>query len=160
MLLCLTTYTLQNPPSQFPRHRNVAAWKLLFLLVLVLGVLLSEKWLVTEARTPHYGVKLCGREFIRAVIFTCGGSRWRRAGEQRGCWFIFIGVFPRTLPGYLLGMYDYLFWFALELSPRWFSYALSEEPWSLDRGARDVMESLSNACCKWGCSKREISSLC
>ncbi|XP_029024902.1 prorelaxin H1 [Betta splendens] len=25
-----------------------------------------------------YGVKLCGREFIRAVIFTCGGSRWRR----------------------------------------------------------------------------------
>ncbi|XP_058026427.1 relaxin-3 isoform X1 [Ahaetulla prasina] len=50
-----------------------------FLLALVLGVLLSEKWLVSEARTPTYGVKLCGREFIRAVIFTCGGSRWRRA---------------------------------------------------------------------------------
>lgn len=33
-----------------------------------------------------YGVKLCGREFIRAVIFTCGGSRWRRSpgfGELR-----------------------------------------------------------------------------
>lgn len=33
-----------------------------------------------------YGVKLCGREFIRAVIFTCGGSRWRRAthsGESK-----------------------------------------------------------------------------
>ncbi|KAK0136644.1 Relaxin-3 [Merluccius polli] len=28
-----------------------------------------------------YGVKLCGREFIRAVIFTCGGSRWRRAQD-------------------------------------------------------------------------------
>nr|XP_046231736.1 prorelaxin H1 [Scatophagus argus] len=28
-----------------------------------------------------YGVKLCGREFIRAVIFTCGGSRWRRSAE-------------------------------------------------------------------------------
>ncbi|KAM4634107.1 prorelaxin H1 [Polymixia lowei] len=26
-----------------------------------------------------YGVKLCGREFIRAVIFTCGGSRWKRS---------------------------------------------------------------------------------
>ncbi|XP_069482112.1 relaxin-3-like [Ambystoma mexicanum] len=25
-----------------------------------------------------YGVRLCGREFIRAVIFTCGGSRWKR----------------------------------------------------------------------------------
>ncbi|NP_001116158.1 relaxin family locus B precursor [Monodelphis domestica] len=23
-------------------------------------------------------MKLCGREFIRAVIFTCGGSRWKR----------------------------------------------------------------------------------
>ncbi|KAJ8260561.1 hypothetical protein COCON_G00162840 [Conger conger] len=28
-----------------------------------------------------YGVKLCGREFIRAVIFTCGGSRWKRSGQ-------------------------------------------------------------------------------
>ncbi|XP_072768796.1 relaxin-3-like [Nerophis lumbriciformis] len=36
---------------------------------------------------PHhlpgdYGVKLCGRQFIRAVIFTCGGSRWRRTFEE------------------------------------------------------------------------------
>lgn len=28
-----------------------------------------------------YGVKLCGREFVRAVIFTCGGSRWRRSAD-------------------------------------------------------------------------------
>ena len=28
-----------------------------------------------------YGVKLCGREFIRAVIFTCGGSRWKRSSD-------------------------------------------------------------------------------
>ncbi|XP_007566665.1 prorelaxin H1 [Poecilia formosa] len=28
-----------------------------------------------------YRVKLCGREFIRAVIFTCGGSRWKRSTE-------------------------------------------------------------------------------
>ena len=31
-----------------------------------------------------YGVKLCGREFIRAVIFTCGGSRWKRSLEELG----------------------------------------------------------------------------
>nr|XP_028568390.1 prorelaxin H1 [Podarcis muralis] len=30
----------------------------------------------------EYAVKLCGREFIRAVIFTCGGSRWRRVAER------------------------------------------------------------------------------
>ncbi|KAH0628740.1 hypothetical protein JD844_010218 [Phrynosoma platyrhinos] len=39
-------------------------------LVLALGVLLIEMRLGSEARTPPYGVKLCGREFIRAVIFT------------------------------------------------------------------------------------------
>lgn len=33
---------------------------------------------------PAYGVKLCGREFIRAVIFTCGGSRWRRSLRSLG----------------------------------------------------------------------------
>ncbi|KTG36519.1 hypothetical protein cypCar_00026644 [Cyprinus carpio] len=33
---------------------------------------------------PMYGVKLCGREFIRAVIFTCGGSRWRRSLDVSG----------------------------------------------------------------------------
>ncbi|XP_066502660.1 prorelaxin H1 [Hoplias malabaricus] len=38
---------------------------------------------VTDATLQRdYGVKLCGREFIRAVIFTCGGSRWRRSLEQ------------------------------------------------------------------------------
>uniref|UniRef100_A0A671PP54 Insulin-like domain-containing protein n=1 Tax=Sinocyclocheilus anshuiensis TaxID=1608454 RepID=A0A671PP54_9TELE len=31
-----------------------------------------------------FGVKLCGREFIRAVIFTCGGSRWRRSAQGPG----------------------------------------------------------------------------
>ncbi|XP_051907688.1 relaxin-3-like [Hippocampus zosterae] len=34
---------------------------------------------ISRALLPReYGVKLCGREFIRAVIFTCGGSRWKR----------------------------------------------------------------------------------
>ncbi|KFZ48663.1 Relaxin-3, partial [Podiceps cristatus] len=23
-------------------------------------------------------VKLCGRDFVRAIVFTCGGSRWKR----------------------------------------------------------------------------------
>lgn len=36
-----------------------------------------------------YGVKLCGREFIRAVIFTCGGSRWRRSAH--------FGEFPTPI---------------------------------------------------------------
>lgn len=31
---------------------------------------------------------------------------------------------------------------------------------SAGRKERDVVVGLSNACCKWGCSKSEISSLC
>lgn len=32
------------------------------------------------AETQHNAnrVKLCGRSFLRAVVYTCGGSRWRR----------------------------------------------------------------------------------
>lgn len=40
--------------------------------------------LMSELFMPQdYGIKLCGREFIRAVIFTCGGSRWRRSADQQ-----------------------------------------------------------------------------
>lgn len=39
---------------------------------------------VQPLEDPTYGVKLCGREFIRAVIFTCGGSRWRRSVRSAG----------------------------------------------------------------------------
>ena len=48
------------------------------LLVLVGGVRPNE------GPPSFYGVKLCGREFIRAVIFTCGGSRWRRSLGDSG----------------------------------------------------------------------------
>lgn len=53
-------------------------WKSMVLAVclLVAGVQPMED--------PTYGVKLCGREFIRAVIFTCGGSRWKRSLRSAG----------------------------------------------------------------------------
>uniref|UniRef100_A0A2I2ZVT7 Relaxin 3 n=1 Tax=Gorilla gorilla gorilla TaxID=9595 RepID=A0A2I2ZVT7_GORGO len=51
----------------------------MLLLLLAVWVLTGELWPGAEARAAPYGVRLCGREFIRAVIFTCGGSRWRRS---------------------------------------------------------------------------------
>ncbi|XP_078527767.1 insulin-like 3 [Lissotriton helveticus] len=30
------------------------------------------------------GVKLCGREFIRTVVMSCGGSRWKRYSPEPG----------------------------------------------------------------------------
>ncbi|XP_051558245.1 relaxin-3-like isoform X2 [Myxocyprinus asiaticus] len=130
---------------------------------------------------PIYGVKLCGREFIRAVIFTCGGSRWRRSLDVSG-----------DLSSDLLSAHDDEAsdsWStnpitALSYRPRPQSEApgwaregqegpvfsrparslISEEVLEAlrtsDRKGRDVVVGLSNACCKWGCSKSEISSLC
>ncbi|XP_053153535.1 relaxin-3 [Hemicordylus capensis] len=134
------------------------------LLALALGVLLSEMRLESEARTPPYGVKLCGREFIRAVIFTCGGSRWRRAEDY--------GAPPRgDSAEAFIATSSSSEWDSIHAPSKdpadyygsWRSqqsHNPSEESWALDRGSRDVMAGLSNACCKWGCSKSEISSLC
>ncbi|XP_053312042.1 insulin-like 3 [Spea bombifrons] len=30
------------------------------------------------------GMKLCGREFIRTVVMSCGGSRWKRYSPEPG----------------------------------------------------------------------------
>ncbi|XP_053144321.1 relaxin-3-like [Hemicordylus capensis] len=38
----------------------------------------TGRWAALSPGAGEFGVKLCGREFIRAVIFTCGGSRWKR----------------------------------------------------------------------------------
>uniref|UniRef100_A0A3Q4GFM4 Relaxin-3 n=1 Tax=Neolamprologus brichardi TaxID=32507 RepID=A0A3Q4GFM4_NEOBR len=128
---------------------------------------------------PAYGVKLCGREFIRAVIFTCGGSRWRRSLRSLGK--------PGDLSLYFLP-FDELSEglnhnFAVESllqrntdpssasrdnqegafsrSTRSFiTEEILEALRKADRKGRDVVVGLSNACCKWGCSKSEISSLC
>ncbi|TRY54609.1 hypothetical protein DNTS_001596 [Danionella cerebrum] len=41
-------------------------------------LLLWAVFSVCDAQADMRVVKLCGREFIRAVVYTCGGSRWRR----------------------------------------------------------------------------------
>ncbi|XP_039108242.1 relaxin-3 [Hyaena hyaena] len=130
----------------------------LLLLLLAVWVLAGELGLSTEARAAPYGVKLCGREFIRAVIFTCGGSRWRRTD---------ILAHEATDPdsdtdSELDEAVASSAWLALTKDPRAF-YAdrpgWQGTPGAL-RGGRDVLDGLSSNCCKWGCSKSELSSLC
>ncbi|KAK5885121.1 hypothetical protein CesoFtcFv8_018864 [Champsocephalus esox] len=143
------------------------------------AVVLAVCLLVAEVQpidVPTYGVKLCGREFIRAVIFTCGGSRWRRSLRssddsedpfsssqmessdslihnpvvesllQRNRDLSFTtdsheGVFSRPARSFI-------------------TEEILQALRKADRKGRDVVVGLSNACCKWGCSKSEISSLC
>ncbi|KAK7940264.1 hypothetical protein WMY93_003590 [Mugilogobius chulae] len=155
------------------RHKLVLIVTMWKALVLVLFLLVAG---VKPMENPAYGVKLCGREFIRAVIFTCGGSRWKRSlrstdvlddsfsyqqndstenvaqstavenilqrhkdftSEESG-----NGVFTRQARSFI-------------------SEEILEALRKADRkGRRDLVLGLSNACCKWGCSKSEISSLC
>ncbi|XP_033832090.1 prorelaxin H1 [Periophthalmus magnuspinnatus] len=62
------------------------AWRLtLAVAVVCVGSVCSNGQVDLMSRLlmqRDYGVKLCGREFIRAVIFTCGGSRWRRSTDD------------------------------------------------------------------------------
>ncbi|XP_057566403.1 relaxin-3 isoform X2 [Hippopotamus amphibius kiboko] len=136
---------------------------LLLLLLLAVGVLAGELWPRTEARAAPYGVKLCGREFIRAVIFTCGGSRWRRSDvlDQEAMGGAFQDA-DSNADSELDEAVVSSEWLALTKSPQAFyggRQGWQGTPGAL-RGSRDVLAGLSSNCCKWGCSKSEISSLC
>ncbi|XP_055975662.1 relaxin-3 [Sorex fumeus] len=113
-------------------------------------------WAVPPRAAPAR-LKLCGREFVRAVIFSCGGSRWRRAGQGN------------AFPDSNFNADD-----SLDVaSSEWLSFTLAKDPQDPYRGqrgwqgapgvprvTRDIPTGLSSYCCKLGCSKTEISRLC
>lgn len=197
-----------NPsPFYTSRHLCFTMWKAALLTVGVL-VALVHRVQCTEDHPSFYGVKLCGREFIRAVIFTCGGSRWKRSvGDQgksvcirlmdEGSFLLTYTVrlykIHPSLVESLLGEEAFDPWktndipkltheqnptesqawrdqtvnvasladgFSRSARSKMISEDVLEALRSADRKGRDVVVGLSNACCKWGCSKSEISSLC
>ncbi|KAM9688501.1 relaxin-3 [Trichechus inunguis] len=140
--------------------------KRMLLLLLEVWVLAGELWLRAEVQAAPYSVKLCGREFIRAVVFICGGSRWRRADvltyEAMGDVFQDAATDSDSLAGELDEAVASSEWLALT-KPRQ-AYPSGQSSWQGTpgalRGGRDVLAGLSSNCCKWGCSKSEISSIC
>uniref|UniRef100_A0A8C6TRV2 Relaxin-3 n=1 Tax=Neogobius melanostomus TaxID=47308 RepID=A0A8C6TRV2_9GOBI len=146
------------------------------LLTLGLLVALVNRVRCNEDHPSFYGVKLCGREFIRAVIFTCGGSRWRRSVADSAL----TGVenfdpwssnsMPQISESQDPASFDIWKGQTSEDTSAATGFSRSarspmledvlEALRSADRKGRDVVVGLSNACCKWGCSKSEISSLC
>ncbi|XP_069835013.1 relaxin-3 [Dendropsophus ebraccatus] len=146
--------------------------------------LLTLLWLLAlhgsahgSVRVPTIGVKLCGREFIRAVIFTCGGSRWRRnEAMQTGDPTDLFGnlgptdidsdeeeVFsewatnPRPHNSEIMDYGSPQAW----RDPTANRHGASEDSVrAVERRGREAVLGLSNTCCKWGCSKSQISSLC
>lgn len=76
---CVTSFETQNKrDGQGSCFLNLNNMKTLLLLTVLLCVLC-----VAQAQDNTNTLKLCGRAFVRAVVFTCGGSRWRRMmGEE------------------------------------------------------------------------------
>ncbi|XP_063786244.1 relaxin-3 [Pseudophryne corroboree] len=132
-----------------------------------------------SARVPTLGVKLCGREFIRAVIFTCGGSRWRRNdamqtgdpadgfrnlgptdidSEEEETFSEWANL--RPIKGEIMDFGTSQSW-RDATGARHGAAAASEDSLRVgERRGREVALGLSSTCCKWGCSKSQISSLC
>ncbi|KAM9326880.1 insulin-like peptide INSL5 [Gastrophryne carolinensis] len=112
-------------------------------------------------------VKLCGREFIRAVIYTCGGSRWRRSlpespqnlAEQENFFTLHsiekeeASSTPEAQKMPLKVGYDDLHQTGT-LEQLWASQKRSAQE------KRDLDELLTTACCKNGCKKKDLNFLC
>ncbi|KAM4708302.1 insulin-like 3 [Discoglossus pictus] len=54
-----------------------------FCLLALLLIIEIPHWCRTS-ESPNFGMKLCGREFIRTVVMSCGGSRWKRYSPEPG----------------------------------------------------------------------------
>uniref|UniRef100_A0A672HHY5 Insulin-like domain-containing protein n=1 Tax=Salarias fasciatus TaxID=181472 RepID=A0A672HHY5_SALFA len=99
------------------------------LLVTLLCTICAAQLQTRDNANP---LRLCGRAFLRAVVYTCGGSRWRRQmGEEDT-----LTAGQQLDP---LNMAD-----VLRLSRHW----------------RDQNQALMSACCQQGCRRSELSLLC
>ncbi|RLV71544.1 hypothetical protein DV515_00017340 [Chloebia gouldiae] len=128
--------------------------------VLALGCL-ALLLLAREGKGEGNKVRLCGRDFIRAVVFTCGGSRWKRHRDLR----------ESENPQHFLHEDEGDADFSSRPEPRLQIHR--EEPLDVKPeqelqkdskvsvlNKREAAKLLATSCCNVGCSRTEISSLC
>ncbi|XP_037642565.1 relaxin-3-like [Sebastes umbrosus] len=85
-----------------------------------------------QVQTQDNTLKLCGRAFVRAVVYTCGGSRWRRLmGEEE----------------------------TLQDGSREPKLKTTDVP-ATYRHLRDQSQAVISACCQQGCRRTDLSMLC
>ncbi|XP_026869331.2 insulin-like 5a [Electrophorus electricus] len=100
------------------------------LLLLWPFLLLWAACSVSHVQAEVRAVKLCGREFIRAVVYTCGGSRWRRLLTPQNV---------QEIPN---------------------SEQSSAEGLNESRGSHLSTRDLNHICCRMGCLKSDLALLC
>ncbi|XP_029683432.1 insulin-like peptide INSL5 isoform X2 [Takifugu rubripes] len=105
-------------------------------VLVVLPLLLLAVVQVEQVRAEAKAVKLCGREFLRAVVYTCGGSRWRR----------FLSETDMDADGEQNSLESLSSSSSSSLSPH------------LTR--RDFNNIVTNMCCQVGCRKSDLTFLC
>ncbi|XP_014899207.1 relaxin-3-like [Poecilia latipinna] len=109
---------------------------------LILGVLLCCLLCAAnlQAEDSRNSMRLCGRALVRALVFTCGGSRWRRQLEEEE-----KGFLPDD------------FW---EVKGEERDFVKSGELPGMDYHRRDQDQALITTCCQQGCRRNELSMLC
>ncbi|XP_068563249.1 insulin-like peptide INSL5 [Cebidichthys violaceus] len=100
--------------------------------LVVLPLLLCAVVCVVQVRAEVKAVKLCGREFLRAVVYTCGGSRWRRFLSESD----------------------------MDGSPTADQSSLESKDPGSELTRRDINNVLTTVCCQVGCRKSDLTFLC
>ncbi|KAM6199361.1 insulin-like peptide INSL5 [Sarcoramphus papa] len=119
-----------------------------------------------EGKGEGNTVKLCGRDFVRAIVFTCGGSRWKR--DLTDYRYLFESENPLPFSQENNGYADDSMYTDQRLETD--SEEIQVKPETeraLQRTRkmsmlkkREVAKLLTTSCCSIGCSERDISSLC
>ncbi|TRZ09488.1 hypothetical protein HGM15179_017608 [Zosterops borbonicus] len=126
--------------------------------------------LAREGRGEGNTVRLCGRDFIRAVVFTCGGSRWKRHLTEHHLpvsHFVTESENPQHFPHEDEGDIN----FSSHPEPRLGTHSQEAQDVKPQQNSpntsrapvlnkREAATLLATSCCNVGCSRREISSLC
>uniref|UniRef100_A0A3B3BSZ8 Insulin-like domain-containing protein n=1 Tax=Oryzias melastigma TaxID=30732 RepID=A0A3B3BSZ8_ORYME len=100
------------------------------ILLILLLCLLCAAHAQTQDNTNT--LRLCGRAFLRALVYTCGGSRWRRLMEPE-----------ETLSAGQSSIYQ----------------KRTAAP-VMDHQRRDQNQALKTMCCQYGCQRSDLSRLC
>ncbi|KAM6129230.1 insulin-like peptide INSL5 [Phoenicopterus ruber ruber] len=129
--------------------------------------LLSLLITACEGRGEGNTVKLCGRDFVRAIVFTCGGSRWKRhLADYRN---LFESENPLPFPQENNDYADPSADAAqrLETDSEEIHNVKPETERDLQRARkmstlkkREVAKLLTTSCCSIGCTERDLSLLC